>query len=200
MLAEQEAEARWLLRDFDAPPGARALVEHHLGHGAVLVVRGMAGREAELITLRGRPTICVRARLSPVALRWALLHELAEWHLQRIAYREPDVEHMANAIAAALAAPRDAFLRAVRDAQDDFAALAELFSTTQTCAALRLGEVTGQPIAVIAPALVRVRGDDWAWPDERALRRYAREACPWRRRPITDARRRAAILAPTDSY
>lgn len=57
------------------------------------------------------------------------------------------------------------------------AELAAAFETTESLAALRLGEVTGQPIALVARQ-VRVRGDDWAWPPEADLRRARRGPPP----------------------
>jgi hypothetical protein len=207
-----EGEAAWLLREFDRTPGARALVVHHLGEGAVVTLSGMRGRDAQLITLHGRPTICVRPKLTREGLRWAVLHELAEWHLQRLGYRREDVEHVAEALTAALVVPRDAYRKAVRVHGDPTAdprtpradgepttweQLAIDFSTTQTCIVLRHGEITDEPLAVVAPATARVRGREWSWPaDERALRRLAREGGPGLRRAVlTDDRRRVALLA-----
>lgn len=68
-MIDPEAEAAQLLEDDGDVQGARALVRRHLGDDAVLVVRGMAGRDAELVRLRGRPVICVRPKLTPAALR-----------------------------------------------------------------------------------------------------------------------------------
>lgn len=191
-----EGEAAWLLRDFDRAPGARALVARHLGDGAILSVANMKGGDACLIMLHGRPTICVRRKLSPTAFRWAVLHELAEWHLQRVDYRGADVEHVAEALTAALVVPRDAYRRARRERGESWEQLALDFMATQTCVALRHGEVTGEPLAVVAPATVRVRGREWTWPDEGGLRRLAREVRPGLRRAVlTDDRRRVVLLA-----
>ncbi len=41
---------------------------------------------------------------------------------------------------------------------------------------LRIGEVTAEPVALVSPKLVRVRGDDWGWPSEREIRRLSRGA------------------------
>lgn len=198
MLVDVEGEAAWLLRDFDRPPGARRLVAHHLGV-AVMTVRGMRGRDAETFTFHGRQRIAVRGRLGPVALRWALLHELAEWHLGAIGYREPDAEDAAEALAAALAAPRRAFLRAARHAPETrLPELAAAFAVTETCAALRVGEVLDVPLVVVAPHRCRVRGAPWGWPEtEEQLRRLVKLP-PWpgtRRVELTDARRRVVLLA-----
>ncbi len=199
MLAEIEGEAAWLLRDFDLrrPPGARALVAHHLGEGAVLVLRGMRGRDAQLITHHGRPTICVRPGLTKGSLRWALMHELAEWHLQQhVGYRAEDAEEIAELLTAALVVPRETYGRALRERGEQWEQLALDFGTSQTCVALRHGEVTDEPLAVVAPLRVRVRGKEWTWPDERSLRALAREQRPGlRRAPLTDDRRRVVLVA-----
>jgi hypothetical protein len=56
--------------------------------------------------------------------------------------------------------------------------------------------VTGRPIAVVAPATVRVRGDEWGWPTEREIRRLVLEPVPELVRvSLTDERRRWALLA-----
>jgi hypothetical protein len=56
----------------------------------------------------------------------------------------------------------------------NYTKIAQWFVTTETCAALRFGEVTGEPLALISPRAVVVRGDEWVWPDERELRAIAR--------------------------
>lgn len=82
---DPECEARYLLRDVHTL-SARAIVAHH--GLTVLVVPGLKA-DACFATIHGRPTICLRGKLSPVALRWALLHELAEWHLARLCCEGP---------------------------------------------------------------------------------------------------------------
>ncbi len=153
-------------------------------------------------TVDHRPTICVRARLGKEALRWAILHELAEWHLQRVGYRGEDVELVAEALTAALVVPRDAYRKALRvhgDPTVDGARWKQLafdFSTSQTCVALRHGEVTDEPLAVVAPTTVRVRGREWTWPDELGLRQLARAERPGlRRAKLTDDPRRVVLAA-----
>lgn len=196
MLVDVDSEAAILLEPFDRTPGARRLVAHHLGDDAIIVVHALRGRDAELITLYGRPKIAIRPKLSRESLRWALLHELAEWHLQRIDYRGQDVELVAEALAAALAAPRGAFRDAIRQrGRMAFEQLAFDFTVTQTCAALRVGEVMGQPLVVVSPALVRARGIEIVWPDERTLRRMVKAPPPELRAvTLTDGRGRFALL------
>lgn len=78
---------------------------------------------------------------------------------------------MADALAAALLAPRQQFLRALGEDGYRLPILARRFETTESCVALRAGEVTGEPMALVAPRSVRVRGAEWTWPTERELRR-----------------------------
>lgn len=44
--------------------------------------------------------------------------------------------------------------------------------------ALRIGEVTGEPIALVSRKAVRVRGDEWGWPSEEEIRRLSRGDLP----------------------
>jgi hypothetical protein len=195
-MGDVEGEAAWLLRDFERAPGARALVARHLGEGSILVVPGLRGGDAKIHTVNHRPTICVRAKLGKESLRWAILHELAEWHLQRVGYRGEDVELVAEALTAALVVPRRDYQKALRTHGERWEQLAIDFSTTQTCVALRHGEVTDEPLAVIAPATVRVRGREWTWPEERAIRLLARAERPGlRRAKLTDDPRRVVLVA-----
>ena len=101
------------------------------------------------------------------------------------------------ALAAALLAPRPAFLRARRDLGEDLRAVAERFTMTQTGVALRRGEVLGTPLAVIAPARVRVRGPEaWVWPPESTLRAWARRPLAGLKKTrLTDDPRRVVLEA-----
>lgn len=111
--------------------------------------------------------------------------------------READVEDMADALAGALVAPRDAYRLALREVGLDLPALANDFRASQSCVALRLGEVTGRPIVLVAPRL-RSRGEAFGWPSERALRRLARaEVMPdgVERRILTDDAKRVVLMA-----
>ena len=199
-MLDADAEAGWLLRDFDArhPPGARAVVRHHLGADAIIRVSGLIGAPAELAMVHGEFRIALRQRIGPEAERWFLLHELGEWRLKQLDYREDDIELVAEAIAAALVLPREAYRIELREHGRHFRSLARAFLTPETAAALRLGEVTGEPVAVIAPARIRVRGDeDWVWPPEEQLRwiAAARQMPPGVRRVVlTDDRRRRVLM------
>lgn len=197
-MLDPETEAAWLLRDADSrcPPGAQALVRHHLGRDAIIRLRGLVGADAAFTLVNGSPKIAIRRGLSPERERWALLHELAEWHLAKLGYEEEDVEDAAEAIAAALVAPREAYRDALAVHGRRFRHLAREFLTTQTAVALRLGEVTGTPVVVIAPARVRVRGDEWAWPvDVSSLAKARRLPQEVKRVSLTDDPRRRVLFA-----
>lgn len=197
MAIDVECEADFLLRDFPSVPGARALVSRHLGPDSITTLQRVQGGDARLLPFRGRPHIFVRSRLSKVAHRWALLHELAEWHLDQIDYREEDREEIAEALAAALVTPRRALHVMMRRTGRDLPALAEQFTTTQTSVALRLAEARCiEAAAVIRPGLVRVRAPDgFVMPPEAELKRAADGApSPLERHVLTDSRRRVALL------
>jgi Zn-dependent peptidase ImmA (M78 family) len=193
-----EGEARFLLRDFAGEaPGARALVKHHLEDDAIVVVRLLTS-DGEKFRQDDRTRIAIRPKLSPLRLRWTLMHELAEWHLDTIGYREEDREQAADALAAALIAPSDVFQRAVRRHGRDLAKLAHLFGSTQTSIAMRLAEVRSvEAVAVVRAKYLRVRAPDgFVLPTERELRRIARgEPSPLERHELTDERGAALIAA-----
>lgn len=173
--ADAEGLAKWIYDaagfDMADPPGpvrlAKALEidvktaprRHLWGHGTK-------------VRIQGRRVIYVAPKLAPEHHAFAVAHEIAEWQLDG---REDDeTEGLCDAVAAALIAPAPAFRWMLDDHGPDLITLAEGFSTTQSCVALRLGEVTGRPMALVSPRLVRVRGDDWGWPAEDEIRRLSR--------------------------
>jgi hypothetical protein len=62
-------------------------------------------------------------------------------------------------------------------AGSSIADLAAQFEATESLVALRVGEATGEPIALVARS-VRVRGEPWEWRPEPALRRALRGDAP----------------------
>jgi hypothetical protein len=197
-MLDVEGEARWLLRGIDGVPGARALAKKHLGEDAVRVVpRHALPVPAALAKVNGQLRIYLRSGMTRADERWNICHELAEWHLGELGYDEPDVEEVAETLAAALVAPREPFRR-IALASRDLPQLAEAFTTTQTAVALRLAEARCvEAAAVVRPGLVRVRAPDgFVLPDERGLRRAAREGhAQLERHVLTDDRRRVALVA-----
>jgi hypothetical protein len=117
----------------------------------------------------------IARHLPPLYAHFAIAHEIGHYLLRRARFVGDDEERAADYLGAALIAPRRAFLAARRAMGDDLPNLARTFGMTETAAALRLGEVCHVPLAVVAPQTVRVRGpEEWVWPDESTLRRWAR--------------------------
>lgn len=198
---DADCVATGLLQGFpdDSVPGALAIARHRLGRrDAVVVTRGLVTAPAATCTVRGVTRIYLRPRLPPRLRRWCILHEVAEIELRALGYDEPDVERQAQAVTAALVAPRRPYLRALRHFGEALASLADAFLTTQTSVALRLAETTGRPVAVVAPARVYAHGGDeeYAWPHAEALRRASKRPPEGVRKVrLSDDRRRVALLA-----
>lgn len=131
-----------------------------------------------LADVDGRATIALRKSLRGAEFRFTLGHELGHWALRRFGIRPADPvfeERIANAFSARLVVPKEHFVRLCTGAS--FEDLARLYGTTQACIALRYGEVTGRPVAVVVPAHVYGRGDA-QWPDEGTVRMWARRGGP----------------------
>ncbi len=168
MLSELEglAEEAYASAGVD-PPDVVALAFALLGPDAIVRdQRPMSGPAA----LVGRSIVIARA-----ATPFDVAHELGHFLIRRAGLLIEDEEAAANYLAGALLAPRRTFREALRTVGHRLPELAEMFAMTETAAALRIGEVEGTPIAVVAPRHVRVRGpESWQWPDERTLRAWAR--------------------------
>ena len=154
---------------------------------------------AALVRVGDNWRIYLGRSLPPLYALFAVGHELGHWLLNRCGYHGDDEERAADYLSGALLAPRATFLSAHRALGEDLPALAETFSMTETGAALRLGEVTRVPLAVVAPATVRVRGpEEWVWPEESTLRSWARRTMPGIKKVrLTDDPRRV-VLEPED--
>ncbi len=108
--------------------------------------------------------IWVRRGLCDKRVTFGISHEVAAWLLREMGYRAADVEERENRLAACLVLPRpaiEAMLRAhpwhgVRE-------FAGRLGVSETCAALRLGEATGDPVAVVTRAGTRLRGEPWPY-------------------------------------
>lgn len=174
---EGTAEAMYRAAGLDPREGASPLALAHglLGPGSVRSVHAASlPGDGVLVWERGKAQIQLRAKLSPQRRRWAICHELAEWCLRLARYEGDDSEQLSNALAAALLAPRQLFLRVVREEGRCLPTLARRFVTTESCAALRIGETTEQPLALVAPSRpVRLRGAEFVWPSEEQIRAMA---------------------------
>jgi Zn-dependent peptidase ImmA (M78 family) len=109
--------------------------------------------------------IFVNARLSRKRIAFAVAHELAEVELTRLGYDDPDREEAADRFGAAILLPRPAVIVALRSQRwrgvQDFASR---LGVSSVCAALRLGEVTTDPVAVVDKGRAVTRGVD-RWPE-----------------------------------
>lgn len=165
----------------------------------------LRGLDAKLFHPRGRgqpPEIALRRGLTPRRRAWNILHEIAEEHLLERGYRRADVEHAADAVAAALSMPRRSFREAAAEHRLELVALSDDFAVDETAAALRLAEVgVVEAAAVIAPTRVYARSfGSFVLPHEHELRRLATARVPLpgvRKVQLVDAPRRIAVIAET---
>lgn len=200
--AEIEGIAGQLLHaaGYDATdtPSAKRLAERLLGAGCIVrTPPGFMRAPAAHGIVAGRPVIHLRGRLDAEAERFLILHEVAEWNFRREGYRGEDIEDACDAIAAALVAPRRAFASVLRDVGPNYSALADAFVATESLCALRVGEVTGEPLALVTPARVRVRGQfEFNWGTEADVRALARSRRPGlRKTKLRDDPRRVVLVA-----
>lgn len=200
-LWDHETNAREVYRqaamDPADPPGPHDLAEALMGRGWLCYLPRLASGWGFYSPVGDRERIYLRRGLTPMREAWTIYHELAERHLYPC--RDVDGKETAcDQLAACLRAPREAFRALVADVGLDLLQLADAVICSQTSAALRYGETTGMPLVVVSPGDVRVRGDEWGWPDEHELRRLARgRSVPSnvRRIEIDDARGRAVLVA-----
>jgi hypothetical protein len=140
------------------------IAEALLGDGCVRAVHaGALPGPAALARFQGRSWIFFRSSLPVARVPWVVAHELGHYVLGLEAS-----EVACDAFAGALLAPRRAFMRATRELGADWSALSRRFGCTESWAALRWGEVIGEPLALVAPLTVRVRGELYGWPEEPA--------------------------------
>lgn len=157
----------------------------------------MVGAPASTYRLDGKRRVAVKRGLPPHWAQFFCGHENSHILLEREGYVGDDLEVCCDYLAAALIAPRPAIVSMQRTFGFDLASIAAEVGGSQTWAALRVGEVLGMPLAVIAPT-VRVRGpEEWVWPDETTLRRWSRGRVPkgLARTRLTDDRARVVLVA-----
>ncbi len=162
-----------------------------LGSDCLCLVDGLKSR-GRLVMDGGAARIEVRASLGTIDREDAIAHELG--HLEKRLRSErvhENTEAECSYVGAALCARRDVFRERIRETTD-FRELAEDFGTTETLIALRFGELTETPVAVVAPHLVRIRGREWSWPTESVIRRGIPGL---RKTSFVDDRRRFALVA-----
>jgi hypothetical protein len=196
-----EGEADLIYRRAGIDPGTAApplwLAEELLGPGAVVGVHSLRQPGGGcLVLLHGQPRIYFRNLLPPKRRAFVIAHELAHWALGDRAGDELETERACDALAAALIAPRAAFLKMVHRHGARFTRLAKAFATTESLVVLRYGETTLEPLALVAPRSVRVRGAEYSWPSEPAIRAMAIGPKPGlRKASLRDDVRRIALVA-----
>jgi hypothetical protein len=118
--------------------------------------------DAALATVHGERRVYVRRGLPPQRLKFAVAHELGHLALG-LDSSTLENEDQCDALAACLLVPGTAF-QAALSRRREWGAIASCFGTSESFAALRFGEVTGVPLALVAPSRVRVRGAAYDWP------------------------------------
>ncbi len=177
----------WAHIDSALPANPVKLAEHFLGDGCVEFASMDMPGDGMLAPDGEDWVIFVRPRLRPHHMRFVILHELAHWVLGPGA-----TEDECDALAAALLVPRRVFIAAMRDVGTDMQRLARHLDVTESFVALRMGEVTGEPVVLVTPQRVRVRGETWNWPSEHTLRE-AGSTPGIRKTQLTDDRRRVVL-------
>lgn len=166
-LADAEGVALWMLdeADVDACAGVDmdTLGERLTGH-RVRFERLTAGGE-----LRREDDgfhVVVRRSLPAQKQREVAGHELGEWFAE-VTGRSFDSlaqrEAWCDAVGARLVAPSAAVARIVRRYGHRVHGLAEVFGVSQSLALLRIGEVTGRPVAILGRSYPLVRGAPFVW-------------------------------------
>lgn len=138
------------------------------------LIEGLDG-EARLEPLADGWDLQVNPALPKSRQRFKAAHELGHWYYDRCGYRGADIEARCDLFAAALVMPRSVFRRAVRTLGHRVHALANAFATTQSAALLRVGEVTGRPVALLRWPEALTRGEPFTWPKSATLVRALRE-------------------------
>lgn len=96
--------------------------------------------------------------------RQVLGHELGHVYAAKMLRREV-TEEWCDAFGAMLSAPRRAVRGAIAEVGHRVGDLAELLEVERAAALLRIGEVSGRPVALIRrPGLVVPRGEPFPWP------------------------------------
>jgi hypothetical protein len=124
--------------------------------------------EAAFCILRGQPRVYVRKGIMPARARWLAGHELAHWWYQNHGLPAKNIEDRCDRLGAALVAPAPVVVDVLKRTSD-VRKVARAMATTQSLAALRMGEVAGVPVALVSGAHIRVRGRSYPWPQGEIL-------------------------------
>lgn len=165
---EREAERIYRFAEEDLGLGAspEALARALLGPGSIRTAPpDLLPAGGALVRIGAAWRVYLREGLRPRHARFTVMHELSHWALGSGA-----TEEECDALAACLLAPRPAVQQLLRSGAKTYSEIARWFDCTETFAALRYGEITDEPLVVVAPATVRIRGREWSWPAESELR------------------------------
>jgi hypothetical protein len=165
---EREAERIYRFARADLAQGAspEKLAGRLLGADSIRTVPAdLLPAGGALVRIGSAWRVYLRRGIRPRHARFTVMHELSHWALGPGA-----TEEECDALAACLLAPRPAVERLLREGVSTYTKLASWFGCTETFAALRYGEITDEPLVVVAPATVRMRGREWSWPAENELR------------------------------
>ncbi len=167
---EREAVAIYSAFGLDCEEGMQVIgVAKALGMEVLETDKPMPGE----VRLGLGKRIWVRRGLCEKRVTFGIGHEVAAWLLREMGYRCADVEERENRLAACLLLPRPAIAATLRGhAWHGVREFAGRLGVSETCAALRLGEATGDPVAVVTRTGTRLRGD--AWPFDESPEQLAR--------------------------
>ncbi len=152
-----------IMVDLDKAPSIRTLVKRMTG--APPRVADIAS-EGALARVRGEWRVFVRRGMSPERQRWVAAHELGHWWWEHeMGYSGSDLEARCDALGAALVAPAAIVRASTAKHSGDVVAIARDLKTTQSVALLRLGEVLGEPVALLRRRRSTIiRGRFVSWP------------------------------------
>lgn len=152
--------------DGDEPVAPETLVRVTMGDRALRFVDGSVLRHNAAVARVGTEwRVYLRRGLPDVTRRFSVAHELSEWFLARLAgVDRTHIEQSADCMAAAVLAPKPYAARVCKKRGGRWRQLALDFGCTESCAALRFGEVTGKPLALATRFTVRERGEPIPWP------------------------------------
>lgn len=126
------------------------VIAHWMGNDAIEVVDSMVGRAA-LVKVAGRYRVMIKSNTFDA--RFTFAHEFGHWALEVHAGMRfestVERERAANLFAAVLLAPRALVRRAYSFFGEKHETIAEKLHMSQTATVLRLGEVLGDPRAVV---------------------------------------------------
>lgn len=183
--------------DPSEPVSPFKLARLFLGADAIERTGSLISSPAATFVINGKRKIALRRQIPIEYAAFYVGHELGHAILDELGYHEADTEQICDLFGGALMAPRPAIHRLHRALGFDLAAIADEVGSTETWAALRIGEILRVPLVTLAPLRVRVRGPEaWEWPDEDTLRRWAKNPPKGLARTrLTDDPRRVVLVA-----